>query len=252
MVEKRMREEVFHEIYAGFPGEGPGRDVYTQRAYEILPEMHEPDILDVGCGPGGPTIKLASLSGGRVTGLDLQMSYIEELERRIEAEGLSDRMRAVQGSMLEMDFSDGSFDIIWAEGSIDVIGFERGLREWKRLLRPGGALVVHEMCWLQPDPPEEIGEYWMRIYPGISTIEDKLSVISACGYETIGHFPLPENVWWEEYYGPLEERLDLLRKKYCDDRGALDVIESEQQGVDLYRRYSAWYGSVFYIMLAAG
>ena len=52
----------------------------------------------------------------------------------------------------------------------------------------------------------------------------------------------------EEYYGPLEERIKRLRKKYFNDSEALKVIDSEQEEIDLYRKYSKWYGSVFYIM----
>jgi len=36
--------------------------------------------------------------------------------------------------ILNMDFPDESFDIIWAEGSTFIIGFERALREWRRLI----------------------------------------------------------------------------------------------------------------------
>ena len=46
--------------------------------------------------------------------------------------------------MFEMSFLDDSFDIIWAEGSIYLIGFERGLKEWRQFIKPNGFLVVHD------------------------------------------------------------------------------------------------------------
>jgi hypothetical protein len=50
-----IQRDIFFEIHQGLPREGPGRNDYTQKAFEILPKMERPRILDIGCGPGGPT-----------------------------------------------------------------------------------------------------------------------------------------------------------------------------------------------------
>lgn len=243
-----MPRDIFFEIHKDLPREGPGRDDYTRMAFRMLPQLDRSRILDIGCGPGGPTMELARLSKGYVIGLDTHQPYLDKLKKKIEKAGLSDRMEAIHGSMFEMDFPHENFDIIWAEGAIWITGFERGLREWRRLIKPNGFLVVHEMTWLQLDPPKEILDYWRKTYPGIKTIPETLEVIPRCGYRVIGHFPLPEDAWWEEYYCPLEKRIRKLRKKYKGDTKALSVIENEQQEIDLYRKYSKWYGSVFFIM----
>jgi ubiquinone/menaquinone biosynthesis C-methylase UbiE len=180
--------------------------------------------------------------------MDTHQPYLDVFEEKIKKAGLSDRVKAVMGSMLVMDFPEESFDIIWAEGSIYIMGFERGIKEWRRLIKPRGFLVVHEMTWLKPAPPKEIFDYWMKMYPGITTISDNLEIIPHSGYEVLGHFPLPEDAWWEEYYHPLEDRIEQLRQKYKDDKEALAVLETEQEEIELYKKYSAWYGSVFYVM----
>ena len=246
-----MREDIFFEIHRDLPREGPGRNQYTRKAFRMLPKMEKPRILDVGCGPGAPTMELARVSQGDVIGLDIHQPYLDKLQRKIEEAGLSDRVQAVKGSMLEMDFPDESFDILWAEGSIFIIGFERGLKVWRRFLKPDGFLVVHEMTWLKSDPPQEISDYWKQVYPGIKTVPENLKLIPGCGYRLIGHFPLPENAWWDEYYNPLEKRIQMLRKKYKNDPKALAVLDNEQLEIDLYRKYSKWYGSVFYVMQKA-
>jgi ubiquinone/menaquinone biosynthesis C-methylase UbiE len=199
----------------------------------MLPKLDKPRILDIGCGPGGPTMELARLSGGSVIGLDNHQSYLDVLEEKIRKAGLSERIKAVNGSMFTMDFPEESFDIIWAEGSIYIIGFKRGLKDWRKFIKPQGFLVVHEMTWLKSDPPNEIADYWKRMYRG---------------YDVLGHFPLPEDAWWEEYYHPLEERINKLRAKYRNDPEALRILDSEQEEIDLYRKYSAWYGYVSYVM----
>ncbi len=244
--------QLFFELHRDLPREGPGRDRYTERAYRMIPKLERPRILDIGCGPGGPTVALALLSGGEVIGIDIHEQYLDQLRVRIDAAGLGDRVRAVNRSMFDISFPDGSFDVVWAEGSIFIIGFERGLAEWRRLIRPGGFLAAHEMAWLQDDPPQEIADFWREAYPAITTVGGNLAMIADAGYRPIGHFTLGEDAWWPEYYGPLEERIRMLRDAYVDDPTALTQLDEEQREIDLYRRYKDWYGSVFFVMQRAG
>ena len=138
----------------------------------------------------------------------------------MERAGFSDRVKALNCSMSNMAFADSSFDVVWSEGSIYIVGFERGLREWMRLIKPGGHLVVHDVTWLRPGPPAEIVEYWSRNYSGIRCVKESTDIIARCGYKLVGHFTLPEDAWWVEYYGPLEDRLRRLRVKYAGDNAA--------------------------------
>ncbi|MGD2271029.1 MAG: methyltransferase domain-containing protein [Desulfobacterales bacterium] len=214
----------------------------------MLPKIKNPNILDIGCGPGGPTLELARLSQGQVIGMDTHQPYLDRLEQKTREAGLTDHVKALNGSMFEMDFPDKNFDIIWAEGSIYIIGFERGLKKWRRYLKTDGFVVVHEMTWLRSDPPPEIHDYWTAFYPGISTVAQNIERIAVCGYDLIGHFTLPEDAWWTEYYGPLEKRIAKLRKQYKHNSKALAIIENEQREIDMYRKYHQWYGSVFFVM----
>ncbi len=247
-----MARDIFFEIHQGLPREGPGRDRYTRRAFEMLPRKERPRILDIGCGPGGPTMELARLSGGEVIGLDVHQPYLDELQRKIESEGLQDRVRTLKCSMFEMTFPDSSFDIVWSEGSVYIVGLERGLRDWRRLIAPNGYLAVHDVCWLRPDPPRDARDYWLKEYPGIKTVPENLEIIGKCGYDLVGHFTLPEDAWWIEYYGPLEIRIRELRAKYADDRKALAVLDREREEIEMYKKHSSWYGSVFLCMGVGG
>jgi SAM-dependent methyltransferase len=243
-----MNRDIFSEIHQGLPMEGPGRYKYTKKAFNMLPHLDKPRILDIGCGRGGPTLELSRLSQGELIGLDVNQPHLDEFAKKIEQAGLSERVKAVSCSMFEMDLPDESFDIIWSEGSIFIIGFERGLKEWRRFIKPNGFLVVHEMAWLRPDPPEEIDNYWTKIYPCISTIPENLEKIPDCGYSVIGHFALPEDTWWHEYYAPLEKRIQELRVKYTYDSHAIAVLNQEHREIDLYKKYHKWYGSAFFVM----
>jgi SAM-dependent methyltransferase len=210
--------------------------------------MDAPRILDIGCGQGFPTLELANLSHGEIIGLDISQGDLDQLLKKIIEAGLSHRVQVVNGSMFDMDFPDESFDVVWSEGSIHIIGFERGLKEWRKLIRSRGFLVIHEMTWLHPNPPQEIVDRWQSIYPGIRTAPEYIYTIPIYGYMLIDHIPLPEDVWWRDYYGLLEARIADLRSKYPKDRQVQSLLDEEQREVDLFKRYSKWYGSAFYLM----
>ena len=243
-----MTPDIQRELYRTLGRGSPARLAFTREAFDMMPDLDNPRILDIGCGPGGPTLELARLSGGHVTGLDIDPWAIAELARRAEEAGLADRVQSVQGSMLDMEFPDESFDVIWAEGSLHVLGFERALEEWRRLLRPGGFLVIHEMVWLRPDPPAELVNCPELAYPGIRTAPEYVEQIPDRGYDLVGYFALPEDFWLCDYFDPLMARLGELRIKYADDQAAQRMLDREQQAADLYRQHSRWYGSVFLVM----
>ena len=79
---------------------------YTHKAFLRLPRLEKPRILDIGCGSGVPTIELAKLSGGEVTGIDIDQSCIDEFNRKIKEENLSNRVKAIKLSIFEMKFPD--------------------------------------------------------------------------------------------------------------------------------------------------
>ena len=204
-----------------------GLNKYTRKAFRVLPELDKPYILDVGCGSGIPTMELARLSNGEILGLDIDRIQLDRLARKIERAGLSDRIKTVECSIFDMDFPRESFDIIWAEGSISVIGFKRGIQEWKRFLKRNGFMVVHD----------EKGN-----------ISEKPEQISSCGYELLDYFILGADTWWVEYYAPLEKRINELRTKHANDPKALAVLDEEQREIDIFKKNPEHNSSVFFIM----
>jgi len=200
---------------------------YTGKAFRMLPQMGRPRILDIGCGSGVSTLELARLSRGKVLGIDIDQPALDKFTRRIKEAKLTDRIQVMNCSMFDMDFPDESFDIVWAEGSIYAIGFERGLREWKRLLKPGGSLVIHD----------EQGN-----------VSEKLEQISNCGYELLGYFTLSQETWWTEYFAPLEKLVNETLTKYPYDQSVLEEIQQAQVELDMYNKYPERNSSVCFVM----
>jgi ubiquinone/menaquinone biosynthesis C-methylase UbiE len=153
--------DVFFQLHSGLAREAPGSDATTRQAFALLPPLPpRPRVLDVGCGPGAQTVLLAQLTGGHVTAVDLHAPYLEVLRERAAQAGVADRVTVVQADMGALPFAPGSFDLVWAEGSAYVLGFERALHTWRPLLAAGAHLVLTEAVWLRPDPPDEVRAFW--------------------------------------------------------------------------------------------
>jgi len=241
-----MTHSILAEVRRGLPT--LERLEYTRRAYDLLPPLHEPRILDIGCGSGVPTLELARISGGKVTGMDIDGNALRELEQGAGELGLSGSIRTLRCSMSEMKFPDGHFDLVWSEGAAWHIGLREALGGWRGLIPQGGFMVLHDGCWIADDPPAAIQEYCKENFPGISTHEDNLEMMEGQGYRIIGEFKLPEDAWRRIYFGPLKDRIPPLRKKYAGDEMALAALDREETQTDLYIEHLHWYGSAFYIL----
>ena len=240
---------IFFEIHSNLPREGPGANVSTKQAFLTLQDLTaEPRILDVGCGPGMQTIMLAKMSNGKITALDNHQPFLDYLKNQAIKEGVSDRISLVNGDMRDLKFDAKSFDLIWAEGAIFIIGFEKGIRDWRRLLADKGYLVVSELCWLKDNPPEEIREYFAEGYQAIKTIKENLEIVRKANYRLISNFVLPDESWWNNYYTLIASKIPSLRTKYSEDEEALAFLDCEELEMEMFRKYSKYYGYVFYIM----
>jgi SAM-dependent methyltransferase len=243
-----MAIDLHQELHKGFPSASPARCSFVRKAYKTLPALDRPRILDIGCGRGGPTLELARLSGGEVVGLDIDQPSLDELAAEAVRAGLSDRVQVLNGSMFSMDFPAESFDILWSEGSIQFIGFEQGLSEWRRFLRPRGFLVVHAGTWLRPHPPAEIVRRWDTPRLVTRTAAEYIAQIPAGGYDLVGHFVLPDDFWWLDYYLPLQQRVSELREEYDEEQDVLEALDAQQREIDVYRDHIKWAGSAYYLM----
>jgi ubiquinone/menaquinone biosynthesis C-methylase UbiE len=205
-------------------------------------------ILDIGCGPGMQTIEIAHISHGMITAIDTHQPFLDVLTANIAAEGLSDRIKTLNQFMLDLDFPDSSFDLIWSEGAIFIIGFKEGLSECRRLLKPQGYMAVTDCCWLKDNPPHELKTFWDKYDPGMANNEENRKRIRDCGYTEIGYFVLPESAWWQDYYNPLLKRIEILRKEYAGNVEALMELDATIEEMEMYRKYPEYYGYEFYLM----
>ena len=222
--------------------QGPGGDSETEKALSLamIDRTAPLKIADIGCGTGASTLLLARLLKARITAVDFLQDFLEVLEGRAEKMGLSEKITTLFCSMENLPFGDEEYDVIWSEGAIYNIGFERGVKDWSRYLKVGGLLVVSEITWITASRPSELQRYWEGEYPEIDTASSKIGVLEKNGYSPIGYFVLPEHCWLENYYRPMQNSFAEFLARNANNEEAQAIVEAEKKEISLYKKYKKY------------
>lgn len=240
---------VFFELHKDIPREGPGMDTATKQALDFVKALpDQPKVIDIGCGPGMQTLELARHLKTEIIGLDAHEPFLDQLKESIRASNILGTINPVRGDMFHLEYPDEAFDLIWSEGAIYIIGFEKGINKWHSMLKSGGYLVASEISWLRHDVPESLRAYWESEYSSMASISENIRYVENAGYEPVAHFVLPKEGWWDHYYTPLLNRVEMLREKYAFDEEALEVLDATVKETEMYAQYGDYFGYVFYIM----
>jgi ubiquinone/menaquinone biosynthesis C-methylase UbiE len=141
---------LIREYFSSMDRQGPGSQEATIKALSFIDNIHEKsNIVDLGCGTGGQTIVLAQNTPGNITAIDLFPGYIDKLNDNAQKLNLQSRVKGVIGSMDKLDFQLNELDLIWSEGAIYNIGFEKGMNYWNKFLKKGGYVAITEASWLR-------------------------------------------------------------------------------------------------------
>jgi ubiquinone/menaquinone biosynthesis C-methylase UbiE len=199
---------------------------YTRNAFESIPEIDKPRILEIGCGTGIPTLELARLSNGEITGIDIDQGALDILNLKIKQEGLTSRVKVYNRSVYDTKFKENTFDIIWEEGVIHILDLKRALTECNRVLKQNGFLVTGE---------------------AIKWTGRKLKHFPRFGFKLIKEIPWEEGCWWNEYYRPLEEKINNLRIKY-DNLDNIQEIQQHLMEIEMVKKDPPQFDCITYIM----
>lgn len=236
------------EYFSSIERQGPGSPEVTIKALSFIDNLTpESRIADLGCGTGGQTMTLAQHAPGYITGIDLFPEFIQLFNQNAERLNLQERVKGETGSMDALTFQEEELDLIWSEGAIYNIGFERGLKEWRKILKTGGYIAVSEASWFTDERPEEIEKFWIDAYPEIDTIPNKVAQLQKAGYIPVATFILPENCWTEHFYKPQDRSQEIFLDKYAGNPTAEQLVANERREAKLYDLYKSYYGYVFYI-----
>lgn len=192
------------------------------KALSYLPRLKETTMLDMGCGTGVPAMVVAEAFSGRLYALDQDETALDVLRQKILKQKTKAEIITVSASVFETTFQAESFDLILAEGLLNVTGFEKGFGNADHLLKKGGFFVIHD-------------EY--------KDHEFKLGYFSKHHFTLLHHFTLDEMVWWEDYCKCLDEKIKALSTS--DNEDMLAGLRAE---LDMYFKHPELFRSVYYIL----
>ncbi len=121
------------------------RTVWTNLILQYAPSKEHLDFLDIGTGPGFFPIILTK-AGHHVTGIDCVEDMLLEAKRNAEAEQVSPTLLLADSHALP--FPDNHFDCVISRNvTWTLIDAEQSYREWLRVLRPGGKILIFDANW---------------------------------------------------------------------------------------------------------
>lgn len=240
--------EIFFDLFEGLPQQGPGSRACTAQALDLCRDLPpSPAILDLGCGVGAQTLHLAELTAGSIVAMDNHAPSIERLRAAVAERGLEQRIRPMVADIALPTHPAESFDLIWSEGALYNIGIGEALRVYESILRQGGYLAFTEAVWRKEGPPAQVKALFAD-YPAMGWASDVLRATAERGLSLVGHFTLPDEAWWDDFYTPMERRIEALRLDHEGDAEALAVLEELATEPELHRRHGDYYAYEFFVL----
>jgi ubiquinone/menaquinone biosynthesis C-methylase UbiE len=161
----------------------PLREPLLQKAIDALRLPAGSQGLDVGCGIGLQTLRLAQAvaPGGRITGLDSSEPFLAYARKLVGQSGITDQVSFRLGDWSKLPFEDASFDWVW---SADAAGYAPAndplqvICELARVVKPGGFVAI--LCWSS-----------QVLLPGYPSLEARLNATRA-GIAPFSESALPD------------------------------------------------------------
>jgi SAM-dependent methyltransferase len=164
----------------------PGGLALTNRTGQVAGLRPGLAVLDVSSGRGTQALHYARTFGVSVTGIDIADEMIRVARARAARERLSSRVRFELGDSQKLPFPDASFDAVINECAVGIPDDSQAvLNEMTRVVRPGGAVVIHESTWRRPLSPTEKDELAERYGTTPLDPEEWTSMLARAGVEDV-------------------------------------------------------------------
>ncbi len=183
-------------------------------------------MLEIGCGKGIATNVLAKAikkhqADVHIIAVDNDQPSLDILTQQAQASGLESNVQTVCASMMDLPFEAKSFDLIWSEGSAYIMGVQKALKQWRKLLTDDGILVVNDLVWNTETPSESIKAFWQKEYPDMTTVAERIKHAKAAGYQVLDDFAMSDEGWLA-YYQPLQKQVESLKAAMPNSKALAD------------------------------
>ena len=195
---------------------------YLTKAISIIPIIENPRILDVGCGSGVPTLMMAEKFNGKITAVDTDTKSIDIFREKIKGLNLSNRVTLSNSSFFDIKVKNNEYDLILAEGLLNVVGFQKGFLRIIKLLKRKGFIIIHDEFQNQ---------------------NEKIEFIKNNDCKILDSFVLDEQIWWNDYFKRLEKEISSNSNKEL-----LKLFKSDIEEIKLFKKNPSQYISVYYII----
>ncbi len=181
---------------------------WRKRALKSIEHPEEKRVLDVACGTGDFSVAAVKAGMKNVIGIDISEKMVEIGRQKVRRLGLEKQIDLQEGDSEQMVFEDASFDAVTvAFGVRNFENLEKGLKEIRRVLKPGGKAVILEFSMPVRFPVKQLYTfYFCRILPFVGGLmsgnkgayaylpasvrsfpqgEEFLSILKTCGFTTV-------------------------------------------------------------------
>jgi 2-polyprenyl-3-methyl-5-hydroxy-6-metoxy-1,4-benzoquinol methylase len=165
--ESEAAAEIRREVYGEDIGQQGWRSLDEQALIaDLIRESSFCEVLDIGCGSGGPSLALVQQTKCRLTGVDVEASGVEHARRQTLARGLSDMVAFETVDCNErLPFPDAMFDVVVCiDAVLHLKNRFAALADWSRLLRPQGRVIFTDAAVVTG--PISIEELYVRASQG--------------------------------------------------------------------------------------
>lgn len=194
---------------------------YLFDALSVVHVPKKPQILDIGCGTGVPTLALASRYHGNIKAIDINKNSLAYFKKKIRNTGFDKRIELVNTSLFELP-PDETYDLVLAEGVLNVVGFEKGLRALVKVARKDGFLVIHDENKSLPEKAMLFEQYNCKIIDSIF---------------------LSEEIWWNNYYKHLKNQYSQIKDKFL-----LKLFEPDINELHVFQDNPSLFQSIYYVV----
>lgn len=176
-------ERLYAENFLSLSG-AEGTDRLVAESGVAAGAKDEKRVLDIGCGLGGPAMRLAGHHGLHVTGIDLVASNVETARARVAAAGLAAQVEIRQGDATALPFADGTFDAVFSQDAICHVPDKAAVfAEAARVARPAAAIALTD--WVQTGPMDETTRALIQDTlptPGLETRDGYAALVEKNGF----------------------------------------------------------------------